>query len=72
MYRHWSTGIYDARMQVVLTVMEQAVGEEWTDEMQEGWQLLWDTACARMMDVIRVGEQHGPVIEAMWAKVCIH
>jgi hypothetical protein len=51
--------------------MEQAVGEDWTDEMQEAWQSLWDTACAKMMDVIHEGEQHGPVIEAMWAKASL-
>ncbi len=57
--------------QVVLTVLEQAVGEEWADEMHNGWNTLWTTTCERMMQVIREGEQHGPVIEAMWAKVCM-
>jgi len=55
--------------QVLLTVMEQAVGEGWNNEVETAWALLWENACNRMMESIRLGEQHGHVVEDIWEKL---
>ena len=55
--------------QVILTVLEQAVGDEWTDEMHTAWLNLWNTSCAKMMDAIKGGETYGHVVEGLWESV---
>mmetsp|Transcript_29780 Transcript_29780/g.71770 ORF Transcript_29780/g.71770 Transcript_29780/m.71770 type:complete len:1445 (+) Transcript_29780:115-4449(+) len=55
--------------QVLLTVLEQSCGDEWTDEMANAWMDLWNASCARMMAAIKSGEQYGHVVESLWDKV---
>ena len=54
--------------QVLLTVLEQAVGDEWTEEMATAWSDLWNASCAKMMTAINSGEEYGHVIESLWEK----
>eukprot|EP00288_Rhodomonas_lens_P013074 CAMPEP_0177693350 /NCGR_PEP_ID=MMETSP0484_2-20121128/2353_1 /TAXON_ID=354590 /ORGANISM="Rhodomonas lens, Strain RHODO" /LENGTH=510 /DNA_ID=CAMNT_0019204155 /DNA_START=71 /DNA_END=1600 /DNA_ORIENTATION=+ len=55
--------------QVLINVLEEAVGEEWSSEMEKAWLDLWNTACAAMMEAIKDAEQHGTVVEEVWTNV---
>jgi len=54
---------------VVVSVMEEAVGDEWSDEMKKAWLDLWNTSCAAMMKAIKDAETHGQVVEDVWRNV---
>ena len=55
--------------EVLLTVLEQAVGDEWRQDMHDAWTELWDKACGKMMESIKLGEVHGHVVEELWGKL---
>jgi hemoglobin-like flavoprotein len=54
--------------QMLVTVLEQAVGDEWTEEMSTAWTDLWNASCEKLMGAINAGETYGHVIEALWEK----
>ena len=55
--------------QVILTVLEQACGDEWSDEMATAWLELWNNSCAKMMEAIKSGETYGSTVENLWDAV---
>lgn len=62
-------GLRQIMGQVVVTVMEEAVGEEWSNEMEKAWLDLWNTCCTAMMKAIKEAESHGQVVEDVWRNV---
>jgi len=55
--------------QVIISVLEEAVGEEWTTEMEKAWLDLWNSCCEAMMAAIKDAELHGSVVEDVWRNV---
>jgi hemoglobin-like flavoprotein len=54
--------------QMLVGVLERAVGDEWTEEMTAAWNDLWTVSCGKMMAAISAAETYGHVIESLWEK----
>jgi len=59
----------DVLAQVLLATISTAVGEDWTEEMEEAWKELWMDTCQRLLTLTNEAEKYGLKVQEMWRVV---